>query len=64
MHLARELLATTRRGIADIARSIGYDSEEAFSRAYKRTAGSAPSAWRAARNGPQSSELAADSGRL
>lgn len=62
MHIARELLATTHRGIADIARSVGYESEEAFSRAYKRATGIAPSAWRAAKNNPQPSELVAESG--
>ena len=48
MHIAGELLASTDDGVAQIARLIGYDSEEAFSRAFKRSHGSAPSAWRAA----------------
>ena len=49
MHLAEELLATTDLGVAVVARRVGYDSEEAFSRAFKRAHGSAPSHWRAAR---------------
>jgi AraC-like DNA-binding protein len=47
MHLAEDLLATTDLGVGTIARRVGYDAEEAFSRAFKRTHGSAPSVWRA-----------------
>jgi transcriptional regulator GlxA family with amidase domain len=47
MHLAQDLLATTDLGVAAIARRVGYESEEAFSRAFKRKHGVAPSAWRA-----------------
>ena len=50
MHLAEELLATTDLGVARIARRVGYDSEEAFSRAFKRGHGLSPSHWRAARS--------------
>jgi len=50
MHLAEELLATTDTGVAVIARRVGYDSEEAFSRAFKRARGLSPSHWRAARS--------------
>lgn len=49
MHLAEELLSTTETGVAVIARRVGYDSEEAFSRAFKRARGLSPSHWRAAR---------------
>ena len=48
MHLAEELLATTDLGVAVIARRVGYDSEEAFSRAFKRARGLSPSHWRSA----------------
>ncbi len=51
MHLAEELLATTEIGVAVVARRVGYDSEEAFSRAFKRAHGLPPSHWRAARSG-------------
>jgi AraC-like DNA-binding protein len=46
MHLAEELLATTDTGVATIARRVGYESEEAFSRAFKRARGLSPSHWR------------------
>ena len=49
MHLADELLATTDTGVVAIAHRVGYESEEAFSRAFKRARGLSPSHWRAAR---------------
>jgi AraC-like DNA-binding protein len=49
MHLAEELLGTTDMSIVGVARRVGYDSEEAFSRAFKRERGSSPSHWRALR---------------
>ena len=48
MHLADDLLATTELSVFTIARRVGYDSEEAFSRAFKRERGVSPSHWRAA----------------
>lgn len=50
MHLAEEHLATTEIGVAVIAERVGYDSEVAFSRAFKRTHGLSPSYWRAERS--------------
>ena len=47
MHLAEELLATTDLGVVPIARRVGYESEEAFSRAFKRAHGDSPGRWRA-----------------
>ena len=47
MHVAEELLETTELSVFAIARRVGYDSEEAFSRAFKRAKGKPPSAWRA-----------------
>jgi AraC-like DNA-binding protein len=47
MHLAEDLLRTTRQSIGSVARRVGYDSEEAFSRAFKRAHEVAPGAWRA-----------------
>ncbi|MCU1359790.1 MAG: transcriptional regulator, AraC family [Ilumatobacteraceae bacterium] len=47
MHLAEDLLMTSESGIASIARRVGYDSEEAFSRAFKRSHGTPPGVWRA-----------------
>jgi len=40
-------LTTTDLGVAAIARRIGYDAEEAFSRAFKHSHGSSPAPWRA-----------------
>ena len=51
MHLARGPArdAPTSRSAA-VARRVGYDAEEAFSRAFKRACGSAPGAWRRAQS--------------
>jgi len=46
MHVAMDLLRSSELGIAAVARRVGYESEEAFSRAFKRETGQAPSAWR------------------
>jgi AraC-like DNA-binding protein len=46
MHLAQEMLRGTDLGVATIARRVGYDSEEAFSRAFKRKFDEPPSVWR------------------
>jgi AraC-like DNA-binding protein len=48
LHLARELLASTDLALGAVARRIGYDAEEAFSRAFKRMYGQSPGSWRAA----------------
>lgn len=50
MHLAEDLLATTDVPVAAVARRVGYDSEEAFSRAFKRTSSLSPRHWRAERS--------------
>ena len=49
MHIAEDLLTGTDHGVATIAHDVGYDSEEAFSRAFKRSHGVAPSQWRVAK---------------
>jgi AraC-like DNA-binding protein len=49
MHIARDLLHSSDLGVATVAHRVGYDSEEAFSRAFKRETGLAPSSWRLAR---------------
>ena len=47
MHIAEDMLATTQKPIATIARRVGYESEEAFSRAFKRLHQDvSPGAWR------------------
>lgn len=49
MHTAENLLRSSDLGIAAVARQVGYESEEAFSRAFKRDHGVAPSVWRVQR---------------
>jgi AraC-like DNA-binding protein len=49
MHLAEELLLTTSQPVGTVARRVGYDSEEAFSRAFKRLHTLPPATWRRAR---------------
>ena len=48
MHVAENLLGTTDLTVHDISRRVGYQSEEAFSRAFKRERGQPPAHWRAA----------------
>jgi AraC-like DNA-binding protein len=48
MHVAEDLLRTTTLPVAAIASRGGYESEEAFSRAFKRAHDIAPSLWRVA----------------
>ena len=53
MHLARDLLRDTRLCMGEIAERVGYESEAAFNRAFRRLVGSPPAAWRQARQGMQ-----------
>ena len=46
LQLAADLLRSSARNVATIAAEVGYDSEAAFSRAFKREIGVAPAAWR------------------
>ena len=46
MQLAASLLSGTNVTIAEVAERVGYGSEAALSRAFKRLVGLAPSAWR------------------
>jgi len=48
LQLAADLLRNSRHPLAAIAAEVGYDSEAAFSRAFKRELGKAPAAWRRA----------------
>jgi len=56
LQLAADLLRTSRRPLAAIAAEVGYDSEAAFSRAFKRELGSAPAVWRRAAPAPGSGQ--------
>ena len=51
MHVARDLLATTTLSVGSVAHRVGYESEEAFSRAFKRAVGRSPTHWRGRRSG-------------
>jgi transcriptional regulator GlxA family with amidase domain len=46
MQLATRLLADATAKVRAVAEAVGYDSEAAFSRAFKKHAGLAPSDWR------------------
>jgi AraC-like DNA-binding protein len=46
MHLAEDLLTSTGHSVGAVARRVGYDSEEAFSRAFKRVHAASPGTWR------------------
>jgi AraC-like DNA-binding protein len=46
MQVAARLLTDGRAKVAAVGREVGYDSEAAFSRAFKKAAGTPPGAWR------------------
>ena len=46
MHLARDLLRESTLGLGEIAGRVGYESEAAFNRAFRRLVGSPPATWR------------------
>jgi len=48
LQLAANLLRSGKRTVAAIAADVGYDSEAAFNRAFKRELGVTPAAWRRA----------------
>jgi AraC-like DNA-binding protein len=48
LQVAAERLRSTAEPLARIAELVGYDSEASFSRAFKRTMGVSPGAWRTA----------------
>ena len=50
MQAAARLLLETRSTVASIALDVGYDSEAAFARAFKRSVGKPPAAWRRERD--------------
>jgi AraC-like DNA-binding protein len=43
-------LRNTSRSLAQVADLIGYESEAAFSRAFKKAVGTAPATWRRSRS--------------
>jgi len=54
LELASRMLERSSRGVADIAASVGYESEAAFNRAFKREFGVPPGRYRSDRNGASS----------
>jgi AraC-like DNA-binding protein len=46
MQLAANYLRGGTESVAQIANRVGYDSEAAFSRAFKKVVGAPPSEWR------------------
>ncbi len=52
MQVATQTLRNTSASIAQVAEMIGYDSEAAFSRAFKKAVGTAPATWRRAKVRP------------
>jgi AraC-like DNA-binding protein len=52
LQLALNSLQRTSRGVADIAANVGYESEAAFSRAFKREFGEPPGRYRSNRKNP------------
>jgi AraC-like DNA-binding protein len=46
MQLAKQLMRDGSHNIQEVATRVGYDSEAAFNRAFKRATGSPPAAWR------------------
>jgi transcriptional regulator GlxA family with amidase domain len=46
LQLAAELLQTTQLGVSAVAFRVGYESEAAFNRAFKRAMGKPPAQWR------------------
>jgi AraC-like DNA-binding protein len=46
MQVAAALLRDTNATVASVAQEVGYDSEAAFARAFKRLVGTPPAAWR------------------
>jgi len=52
LQLAAQQLRVSNRALAAVAEEVGYDSEAAFNRAFKREFGVPPATWRRNANGP------------
>jgi AraC-like DNA-binding protein len=59
MQVAAHQLRETRRTIAQIAFDVGYESESAFTRAFRREFGRPPATWRREVNDPAGARLSA-----
>jgi AraC-like DNA-binding protein len=60
IQLARQMLRDGTYSIPDVAARVGYESEAAFNRAFKRFVGVPPAAWRRAARGSTALEKPAD----
>jgi AraC-like DNA-binding protein len=58
LSLAAQQLLSGGGALAQIAERVGYDSEAAFNRAFKREFGVPPATWRKCSNGVGAGELA------
>jgi AraC-like DNA-binding protein len=56
MQLAARLLSEGAAKVSAVALAVGYDSEAAFSRAFKKAVGAAPAAWRRRSQCPSSAD--------
>ena len=45
MQLAKQLMREGSRNVQEVANRVGYDSEAAFNRAFKRATGIPPATW-------------------
>src|SRR5205823_1845424 len=61
MQLATGWLRDTDAKVVEVALEVGYESEAAFSRAFKRAVGESPGAWRRVRRGRPEVRVAAKS---
>jgi len=59
LQLAARSLESTSRGVAEIAADVGYESEAAFNRAFKREFGQPPGRYRSDRKAPPAQRLQA-----
>jgi AraC-like DNA-binding protein len=50
MQVAARELRSRGSSLAQVASKVGYESEAAFSRAFKKAFGTAPATWRRSRN--------------
>ena len=63
LRLAAEALISSPKGVADIAAAVGYESEAAFNRAFKRAYGAPPARYRRQSRNPATAPLPAVSRR-
>lgn len=60
MHLAAQRLREGHDNVARVAEAVGYESEAAFSRAFKRQFGTSPGGWRKQETSPINEQPTAD----